>query len=70
MVATSMQASSQGGSPVRMGLGGRKTPPHRAAGIVLIVVGVIILLMSMPLFVYASVIGGLIAFVGYTLIGR
>ncbi|MFZ5824997.1 MAG: hypothetical protein ACOY94_11760 [Bacillota bacterium] len=45
-------------------------PPHRAAGFVLIAVGAIIMLMSMPLFVYASVIGGLIAYVGYTLIGR
>lgn len=53
-----------------MGLGGRKMPPNRSAGFVLIAVGVVILLMSMPLFVYASVIGGLIAYVGYTLIGR
>jgi len=53
-----------------MGLGGRKTPPHRAAGFVLIGIGGLILLMSMPLFVYAAIIGGLIAYVGYTLIGR
>lgn len=55
---------------MRIGLGGRKQPPHRAAGYVLIIVGGLIVLISMPLFVYAAVIGGLIAYVGYTLIGR
>lgn len=55
---------------MRIGLGGRRPPPHRAAGFVLIAVGAIIMLLSMPLFFYASVIGGLIAYVGYTLIGR
>lgn len=53
-----------------MNLGGRRWPPNRAGGYVLVVVGGLILLMSMPLFVYAAVIGGLIAYVGYTLIGR
>lgn len=53
-----------------MGLGGRKVPPNRAIGFLLIAVGGIIMLISMPLFVYAAAIGGLIAFVGYTLIGR
>jgi hypothetical protein len=53
-----------------MGLGGGKTPPHKATGYVLIAIGAIVMLLSMPLFVYAAVIGGLIAYVGYTLIGR
>lgn len=55
---------------MRMGLGGGNTPPHKAAGYGLITVGAIIMLISMPLFVYVAVLGGLIAYVGYTLRGR
>lgn len=53
-----------------MGLGGRKVPPNKALGYLLIVVGVIIMALSMPLFVYAALVGALIAYVGYTLIVR
>lgn len=53
-----------------MGLGRRKVPPNKALGYLLIAVGVIIMALSMPLFVYAALVGALIAYVGYTLIGR
>lgn len=52
---------------MRLGLGGRRTPPHRAAGYVLITVGAIVMLLSMPLFVYVAIVGGLIAYVGHSL---
>lgn len=55
---------------MRIGLGGGKTPPHRAAGYTLIAAGAIIMMIAMPLFVYAAIIGGLISYVGYTLRGR
>lgn len=55
---------------MRIGIRGRKLPPNRAAGFVLIIVGGVIVLTAMPLFVYAAVIGFLIIYVGYTLIGR
>jgi hypothetical protein len=53
-----------------MGMNGGKTPPHKATGYALMAVGAMVMLLSMPLFVYAAVIGGLIAYVGYTLLGR
>lgn len=62
-----------GGIDVRMGMGGRspwRIPPGRGSGFTLIVVGLIIMLLSMPFYVYAAVFGGLIAYFGYTLLGR
>jgi hypothetical protein len=53
-----------------LGRWGRKPPPHKAAAYGLIAVGAVIMLLSMPLFVYAAVIGGLVAYVGYTMRGR
>ena len=50
-----------------MGMRGWRPPPHRAAGYGLIIVGAIIMMMAMPLFVYIALLGGLIAYVGYTL---
>ncbi len=55
---------------MRMGLGRRKPPRRALVGFVLILAGVSIVLTALPGFVYAAVIGGLIAYVGYTLIGR
>jgi len=55
---------------VRMGLGRRRPPPRALAGFALILVGVSIILTALPGFVYAAVIGVLIAYLGYTLIGR
>jgi len=53
-----------------MRLGRRKPPRRTLVGFVLILAGVSIILTALPGFVYAAVIGGLIAYVGYTLIGR
>ena len=55
---------------MRMRLGRRKPPRRTLVGFVLILAGVSIILTALPGFVYAAVIGGLIAYVGYTLIGR
>lgn len=55
---------------VRLGMRGWKTPPHRAAGYGLITVGAVIMMMAMPFFVYIALLGGLIAYVGYTLRNR
>lgn len=52
---------------VRMGLGPRRPPPQKSAGYGLMIVGGIIMAMSMPLFVYAAIIGALIAYVGYSM---
>lgn len=60
----------QGGITMRLGLGGKKLPPNKAAGYGLITVGAIIMLLSMPLFFYIAILGGLIAYVGYSLRGR
>lgn len=54
-------------------MGGRspwRIPPGRGSGFTLIVVGLIIMLLSMPFYVYAAIVGGLIAYFGYTLLGR
>lgn len=55
---------------MRIGLRGRRLPPQKAVGFVLIAVGAIVILLAMPAFVHAAILGGLIAYVGYTLIGR
>ncbi|MFO7273857.1 MAG: hypothetical protein DIU55_003185 [Bacillota bacterium] len=49
----------------------RPRPPHKTlVGVLLILLGVAIVLAALPGFVYAAVIGGLIAGAGYMLIGR
>lgn len=55
-----------------MRLGGWKwkIPRHKAAGYGLITIGAAIMLLSVPLYVYAAVIGGLIAYAGIVLRGR
>jgi drug/metabolite transporter (DMT)-like permease len=55
---------------VRVRLGRRRPPRRTLVGFVLILAGVSIVLTALPGFVYAAVIGGLIAYIGYTLIGR
>jgi hypothetical protein len=53
---------------MRMGLRGwKRQPPHQAAGYVLIAVGIIVMLLSLPLYVYMSILGGMIAYVGYSM---
>lgn len=53
-----------------MGLGGKRTPPHKAAGYGLIFIGAVVMMLAMPLFVYVAVFGGLLAYLGHTLRGR
>jgi hypothetical protein len=55
---------------MRLGLGGKGTPPHKSAGYGLIIIGAIIMLLAMPMFFWAAVIGALVAYVGHTLRGR
>ncbi|MDB4893817.1 MAG: hypothetical protein JWN15_79 [Firmicutes bacterium] len=55
---------------MRMGMWGRKHPPHKAVGFGLIIIGGIIMLLAMPLFVWVAVIGVLLAWVGHSLRGR
>lgn len=62
--------SGAGGIAMRMGMGGKRTPPNKAAGYGMIFVGAIIMLLAMPLFVWAAVIGALVAYVGHSLRGR
>jgi len=47
-----------------------KLPRHRATGYGLITIGAVIMLLSVPFYVYAAVLGGLIAYAGYVLKGR
>lgn len=49
------------------GIRGKRPPSHKAAGYGLITVGALIMLVSMPLYVYMAVLGGLIAYAGYTM---
>jgi hypothetical protein len=46
---------------------GHSFPRHKATGYGLIIVGVVIMLLSVPLYVYMAVLGGLIAYAGYVL---
>lgn len=55
---------------MRMGMNRRRLPPHKTAGYGLIALGALIMLLSMPLYIYAAIIGGLIAYVGHTLRSR
>lgn len=54
---------------MRIGLGRKKTLPSKAVGFALIAVGAIIIFLAMPVFVYV-VLGGLVAYVGYSLVSR
>jgi hypothetical protein len=52
---------------MRLGLpGGRKLPPNKVGAAGLIILGGVIMLLSMPLSVWAAVVGGLIAYAGYS----
>jgi hypothetical protein len=55
---------------MRMGMWGRKHPPHKAVGFAMIIIGGIIMLLALPLFVWVAVIGVLLAWVGHSLRGR
>ncbi|HYF95685.1 MAG TPA: hypothetical protein VD969_26010 [Symbiobacteriaceae bacterium] len=61
-----------GGWGKRFPLGGwgSKFPRHKAVGYGLIAIGAVIMLLSVPLYVYAALLGGLIAYAGYVLRGR
>lgn len=54
---------------MRIGLGRRKPFPSKATGFALIVVGAIIIFLAMPVIVYV-VLGGLIVYVGFSLLSR
>ncbi len=55
---------------MRLGFRGRRPPPHKPIGYGLMALGALIMLFSMPLFVYAAILGGLIVYIGYTLSSR
>lgn len=55
---------------MRLGGWGKKFPRHKATGYGLITIGAVVMLLAVPLYVYAAVLGGLIAYAGYVLRGR
>lgn len=58
-----------GGLAMRIGLGKKKSLSSRATGFALIAVGAIIIFLAMPVIVYV-ILGGLIAYVGFSLVSR
>jgi len=58
-----------GGLAMRIGLGKKKSLPSKATGFALIAVGAIIIFLAMPVIVYV-ILGGLIAYVGFSLVSR
>lgn len=54
------------------GWGGKRLrfPRHKATGYGLITIGAVIMLLSVPFYVYAALLGGLIAYAGYVLRSR
>jgi hypothetical protein len=62
-----------GGIDMRLGgwRGGKiRIPRHKAVAYGLITIGAVIMLVSVPFYVYAAVFGALIAYAGYVLRGR
>ncbi|HEY3368582.1 MAG TPA: hypothetical protein VGK74_26290 [Symbiobacteriaceae bacterium] len=55
---------------MRLGLNGRRLPPHKFTGYGLIFVGIVVMLIALPVYIYAAIIGGIIAYLGHTLRGR
>jgi len=55
---------------MRLGPRGWRPPPQKAMGYGLMTVGAVILLLSLPVYVYAALVGGLIAYLGHTMKGR
>lgn len=57
---------------MRLGMpgGNKRLPQNKLAAYGLMTVGALIMLLSMPFFVYAAIAGGLILYWGYTMRGR
>lgn len=51
---------------MRLGVGRGGTPPHKVAGFALMAVGGLVLLLAMPLYVWAAAIGGAVTFLGFS----
>jgi hypothetical protein len=52
---------------VRLRLGGGGHPPHKVAGYGLIGIGLLIMLLAMPFFIWLAVIGGCICYCGWSI---
>ena len=52
---------------MRIGLGGGGRPPNQIAGYGLIAVGGLIMLMAMPFYFWFTLVGGLVAYLGYSI---
>jgi len=52
------------------GIRGKRPLSNKAAGYGLITMGAVILLLSMPLYVYTAVLGGLMLYAGYAMMKK
>lgn len=55
---------------MRLGMPGGKRPPSQIAGWGIIALGALILLLALPLYVYAALVGCLVCYLGYSLKDR